>query len=110
MNAFTNVQIINGPNGEPVYVVIPYTTYMQSQARHKDTLVPHQVVAMMADHAWTPARAWREYLGLTQQEVARRIGISQPAYAQQEAGRRTRRSTREKIARALGIASQLLDL
>ncbi|TWI67467.1 helix-turn-helix protein [Pseudoduganella lurida] len=110
MNAFSNVQIINGPNGEPVYVVIPYATYMRTQSRHKDEQVPHQVVSMIADHAWTPARAWREYLGMTQQEVATRIGISQPAYAQQEAGLRPRRSTRERIARAFGIAPQLLDL
>ncbi|QGZ38303.1 helix-turn-helix protein [Pseudoduganella flava] len=110
MNAFTNVQIINGPNGEPVYVVIPYSTYMQTQSRHQNSGVPHRVVSMIADNAWTPVRAWREYLGLTQQEVATRIGISQPAYAQQEAGLRPRRATREKIALALGIAPQMLDL
>ncbi|GGY48785.1 helix-turn-helix transcriptional regulator [Pseudoduganella sp. SL102] len=109
MNAFTNVQIINGPNGEPVYVVIPYTTYMQTQSRHKDTDVPHQVVGMIAENAWTPARAWREYLGLTQLEVATRMGITQPAYAQQEVGLRPRRSTRERIAMALGIAPRMLD-
>ena len=110
MNAFSNVQIINGPNGEPVYVVIPYSTYMLTQSRQKNEHVPHQVVGMIAENAWTPVRAWREYLGLTQQEVANRIGISQPAYAQQEAGLRPRRATRERIAQALGIASQMLDL
>jgi DNA-binding XRE family transcriptional regulator len=110
MNAFTNVQIINGPNGEPVYVVIPYATYMQTQSRHKDTNVPHQVVGMIAENAWTPARAWREYLGFTQLEVATRIGISQPAYAQQEAGLRPRRATRERIATGVGIAPGMLDL
>jgi DNA-binding XRE family transcriptional regulator len=110
MNAFTNVQIINGPNGEPVYVVIPYTTYMQTQSRHANDGVPHRVVSMIAENAWSPSRAWREYLGFTQLEVATRIGISQPAYAQQEAGARPRRSTREKIAGALGITPQMLDL
>ncbi len=110
MNAFSNVQIINGPNGEPVYVVIPYSTYMETQSRHKDAQVPHQIVGMIAENAWTPARAWREYMGLTQLEVAMRIGISQPAYAQQEAGLRPRRATRERIATALGIAPQQLDL
>ncbi|GGC12969.1 helix-turn-helix domain-containing protein [Pseudoduganella buxea] len=110
MNAFTNVQIINGPNGEPVYVVIPYATYMQTQSRQRDDCVPHQVVGLIADHGWTAARAWREYLGLTQQQVAERIGISQPAYAQQEAGLRPRKSTREKIAAALGIAPGMLEL
>jgi len=109
MNAFSNVQIINGPNGEPVYVVIPYETYMQTQSRHSDR-VPHQVIGFIAENGWTAARAWREYLGLTQQEVAERIGISQPAYAQQEAGLRPRKATRERIAAAMGIKSGLLDL
>lgn len=110
MNAFSNVQIINGPNGEPVYVVIPYVTYMQTQSRHQDDSVPHQIVGMIADHGWTPARAWREYLGLTQQEMASRLGITQPAYAQQEAGQRPRRITRERIAAAMGIPLAMLDL
>lgn len=109
MNAFSDVQIINGPNGEPVYVVIPYETYMQTRSRQSDR-VPHQVVGSIAEKGWTAARAWREYLGLTQQEVAERIGISQPAYAQQEAGLRPRKATRERIAAALGITSGLLDL
>jgi DNA-binding XRE family transcriptional regulator len=51
-----------------------------------------------------PIRAWREHLGLTQTEVARRLGISQSAYAQQEAKEPVRKATREKIAQALGIA------
>jgi DNA-binding XRE family transcriptional regulator len=109
MNAFSDVQIINGPNGEPVYVVIPYATYMQTQSRHSDR-VPHQVIGFIAEKGWTAARAWREYLGFTQQEVAERIGISQPAYAQQEAGLRPRKATRERIAAAMGIKSGLLDL
>ncbi|AXA90510.1 helix-turn-helix domain-containing protein [Massilia sp. YMA4] len=110
MNTFSNVQIINGPDGEPVYVVIPYATYMQARARQRDDLVPHQVVGFIAERGWTAARAWREYLGLTQQQVASRIGISQPAYAQQEAGLRPRKATRARIAAALGIEAQLLDL
>ncbi len=43
-------------------------------------------------------------------ELCRRYGISQPAYAQQEQATKPRKATREKIASALGIAPQLLDL
>ncbi|AVR97191.1 helix-turn-helix domain-containing protein [Pseudoduganella armeniaca] len=110
MNVFSDVQIINGPDGEPVYVVIPYATFLRTQARQRDELVPHQVVGLIAERGWTAARAWREYLGLTQQQVADRIGISQPAYAQQEAGLRPRKATRARIAAALGIEARLLDL
>lgn len=46
--------------------------------------VPHEVVNLVFDNDWTPIRAWREYLTLTQAEVASRIGVSQAAYAQSE--------------------------
>lgn len=58
----------------------------------------------------TPMRAWREHLGLTQTEVARRLGISQSAYAQQEAKEPVRKATREKIAQALGIVPEQLAI
>ncbi|WP_064574771.1 helix-turn-helix domain-containing protein [Cupriavidus gilardii] len=79
-------------------------------ARHAEErgLIPHAVVRRTVEGA-TPARAWREHLGLTQSDVAARIGISQSAYAQQERGERLRKSTREKIAAALGIQPRQLD-
>jgi len=36
--------------------------------------LPHKVVNLVFDNDWTPIRAWREYLTLTQAEVAGRIG------------------------------------
>ncbi|EOX4867150.1 TPA: helix-turn-helix domain-containing protein, partial [Haemophilus influenzae] len=53
--------------------------------------------------------AWREHLGLTQAEVASRLGISQAAYSQHENSQTLRKSTRIKIATALGINSAQLD-
>jgi DNA-binding XRE family transcriptional regulator len=107
MNAPTNIQIIKGPDGNPAYVVVPYADYMAQHARESG-LVPHAVVSRVVDGE-TPVRAWREHLGLTQAEVAERLGISQPAYAQQEGGTKLRKSSREKIAAALGIAAEQLD-
>nr|WP_220669705.1 helix-turn-helix transcriptional regulator [Paraburkholderia fungorum] len=71
--------------------------------------IPHEVVSAIANGA-TPSRAWREHLGLKQIEVAARLGISQPAYAQHERKERLRESSREKIAAALGITADQLDL
>lgn len=107
MNAPTNIQIINGPGGQPAFVVIPYDEYMATRAAERD-LIPHDVVSRTVDGA-TPVRAWREHLGLTQTEVAERLGISQPAYAQQENSERLRKASREKIAVALGITPGQLD-
>ncbi|MDW3684613.1 helix-turn-helix transcriptional regulator [Cupriavidus sp. CV2] len=107
MNAPTNVQVINGPDGKPAFVVIPYGEYVASHA-NEIGLVPHDVVTRTVDGA-TPARAWREHLGLTQAEVARRLGISQSAYAQQESSDKLRKASRGKIAAALGVAAEQLD-
>ncbi|MCO8163671.1 helix-turn-helix domain-containing protein [Pseudomonas sp. 21LCFQ010] len=108
MSTPINVQIINGPDGTPAFVVIPYADYVRNHPQ--DDLVPNEVVGYMIKEDMTPIGAWRKHLGLSQSEVAERIGISQPAYAQQEQAARPRKATREKIANALGIAPALLDI
>ena len=57
----------------------------------------------------SPAKAWRTHLELTQAEVAERMGVTQSAYAQLEASQKLRKSSREKIADALGISPGQLD-
>ncbi|AOI96476.1 helix-turn-helix domain-containing protein [Burkholderia sp. LA-2-3-30-S1-D2] len=98
MNARTNIRIINGSDGAPAFVVIPYADYMAQ----------HEVISATIDGA-TPLRAWREHLKLTQADIAARLGISQSAYAQQERSEKLRKSTREKVAAALGITAAQLD-
>lgn len=110
MNAPTNVQIINGPDGKPAFVVIPYADFVQSRVTESgDSYVPHEVVRLMMDNDWTITRAWREHLGVTQEEMAKRLGVTQSAYSQQEATANNRKATREKIAAALGITPGQLD-
>jgi transcriptional regulator with XRE-family HTH domain len=75
----------------------------------ENNLIPHEVVSLIVDGA-TPIRAWREHLSLTQDEVAKRMDISQPAFAQQETVAKPRRATREKIAAAFGITANQLEL
>jgi len=108
MNAPINIQIINDAAGKPAFVVIPYDDYVAQQSSTDQELIPHDVIRRCVDGA-TPVRAWREYLQLTQAEVATRLGITQPAYAQQENSLRLRKATREKIAAALGISAHQLD-
>lgn len=108
MSAPTNVQIINGADGHPAFVVIPYADYVRSHPQ--DDLLPNEVVGYMVKQGLSIIAAWRQHLGLSQQEVADRIGISQSAYAQQEQAARPRLETRHKIAAAFGIAPGLLDV
>ncbi|MBJ7313450.1 helix-turn-helix domain-containing protein [Rugamonas sp. CCM 8940] len=107
MNAPTNIQLINGPDGKPAFVVMPYADFIRTYEQDRD-LIPHEVVSATVDGA-TPVRAWREHLKLTQAEVSARLGISQPSYAKQEASGALRKSTIEKIAKALGITPAQLD-
>jgi len=108
MNTPTNVQIINGADGRPAFVVLPYADYIASSPQ--EDLVPNDVVGYMVKEGLTPIAAWRKHLDLTQAEVAERLGITQSAYSQQEAAERPRKATREKIAAALGIPVQSLDI
>ncbi|WP_207284941.1 helix-turn-helix domain-containing protein [Pseudomonas sp. FW300-N2A2] len=107
MNAPTDVQIINDADGNPAFVVIPYAQYVAQKI--EPNLIPHEVVSRIVDGA-TPIRAWREHLNLTQDEVAKRMGISQPAFAQQETVAKPRKATRERIAAAFGITASQLEL
>lgn len=108
MNAPTSIQIIHGNDGSPAFVVIPYADYIATHPREQ--LVPNEVVGLMVKDGLTPIGAWRRHLKLTQAQVAAKLGITQAAYAQQESAARPRKATREKIALAMGIGAELLDL
>jgi DNA-binding XRE family transcriptional regulator len=73
----------------PVAVVVPYEEYAAAfvdaaEQGHREATVPHEVAVRALREQISPVRAWREYLCLTQAEVARRMHISQSAFAQME--------------------------
>jgi DNA-binding transcriptional regulator YiaG len=72
-------------------------------------LVPHDVARRALAADVSPVQAWREYLGLTEAQVASRLGVTQQVYARWEASRRMRRATRDKIADALSITPAQLE-
>jgi DNA-binding XRE family transcriptional regulator len=103
-----DAQIINGMDGKPAFAVIPYDTYknLAAVSGYADH-IPHEVVSRMVDGA-SVVKAWREYLELTQAEMADRMGISQAAYSQLESSTKLRYSSRVRIAAALGIQTAQL--
>ena len=109
MNAPTNIQILKDAKGKPAFAVIPYAEYLNLSKGRAPT-IPNAVVGKVVNKDMAPIRAWREHLGLTQAEVAQRLGISQSAYAQQETKENLRKTTREKIAAALGVAPEQLAI
>ena len=100
------IQIIER-NGKPEWAVLPYEEYLKliEQAelledirdfdeisaaiqRGEEELIPAEVVNAILDGK-SPIKVWREYRGLTQQQLADMIGISKPYLSQLETGKRT---------------------
>lgn len=108
MNAHTNHQIIT-QGGKPAFAVIPYDEYLElmehAGARpDEEVTLPHEVVKLSTLGGMSLIRAWREHLGLTQGEVAHRMGITQPGYAKLEAkDAQPRVATYKRIAKAMAI-------
>jgi len=112
MNALANVQTIM-QDGKPVFVVIPFDEYLRLFPEAAGLLegkpIPREVVGLTIGKGYTLIRSWREYKGLTQKDLARRIGITQAALSQMESGdKRLRKVTLEKLAAALGIDADQL--
>lgn len=106
-------------NSKPAFVVLPYDEYLELissklAARTRipaDDSVPHEVVRLRVKNNWSLIRAWREYLDITQTEMASRLNIRQPSYAALEAvSAKPKKITRERIAAALGISLEQVSL
>jgi DNA-binding XRE family transcriptional regulator len=113
MSAHIEPQIIM-QDGKPAFAVIPWEQY-QELTRHEldetDVWIPHEVVKANVINGASMIRAWREHLGLTQLELARRAGMTQPALARLEKSEsKPRTITLKKIASAMDITlEQLTD-
>jgi DNA-binding XRE family transcriptional regulator len=116
-----SVQVIK-KNGKPEWAVVPYEDYQRlleeaeilqdirdydeaklSIAKGEE-LIPSEVTYAILD-GQNPIRVWREYRGMTQQEVAEKAGISKPYLSQLESGQR--KGTTEvlgAVAKALNVS------
>ena len=78
-----------------------YNNNEQSDIEEKT--IPHEIIKNIAHQGISLVQAWREYLGLTQEQVAEKMGISQAAYCQMEKAKKIHKQTKIKIASALGL-------
>ena len=108
MNARTEFQIIVGSDGKPAFVVIPYVQFKKLRSSLTRGAVPNEVVNIAYERGVSPLAAWREHLGFTQAEIASRMGVAQPAYAQMERVKQPRKATLEKVAGAMGLEPEQL--
>lgn len=107
MNRPINIQIIR-QGEQPAFVVIPYNEYIKvfpdAPWIPEGDLIPHEVVGMTIKKGYSLIRSWREYLGMTQSEVAAKLEITQAALSQMESGeKKLRKKTIEKLSVALGL-------
>jgi DNA-binding XRE family transcriptional regulator len=116
------VQIIER-DGKPEGAILPYEEYLQllEQAelledirdfdeisaaieRGDEELIPAEVVNAILDGK-SPVKVWREYRGLTQQQLADTAKISKPYLSQIETGKRTgATNVLAAIAKALDVS------
>jgi len=106
MNVHTKYSRIVGSDGKTQYFLVPVDEFNQLLPQTETDLevtIPNAVVKMHVLEEIPLIAAWRTHLSLTQEEVARRMNISQAAYSQIENAKNPRVSTRKKVAEALGI-------
>ena len=117
-----NIQLIER-DGKPEWAVLPYEEYLAllEQAEMledirdydaakaalengEDELIPSEVVFAILDGEH-PIKVWREYRGLTQQQLADKVKISKPYLSQIETGKRTGTTdVLSTIAKALDVS------
>lgn len=104
MNA--QVQIIER-DGQPEYAVVPIETYRRLLAlaedmediraydramaeidRGEDEVLPADVAERLLSGETHPLRVWREYRGLTQQQLAQAVGVGKSYISQIETGKK----------------------
>ena len=108
MKTLTNYQTIFDQDGKPAFVVVPYADFVKLPGAVRPGVIPNDVVSKRIMDGVSMLQAWREYLMLTQEDMAKRMGITQAGYAQIESAKRPRKATLEKAAAALGISLEQL--
>ena len=92
-------------NPEPFFVDCPRPAFVLLPLMTNDNAtIILEVSNKAARERISLARAWREHLGLSKEQVAKRMGTSPAALEQIEArSARPRRATLAKVAAALGV-------
>jgi DNA-binding XRE family transcriptional regulator len=115
MSAPTEYQTIEHC-GHPAFVLVPWEDFnrirpLLEAEKARATGIPQAVVEAHVLNDTPLIKAWREELGLTQEDLALRLGVSQAAVAKFEQPKaRPRAATLKKIATALGITVEQLSI
>ena len=116
MSKHIDYQVIE-QEGTPAFAVVPWDEFKKllddfDQEPADKARIPHEVVKLHIVDELPLIKAWRKYLKLSQGEMAQRLDVSQPAYSQIENGDPLthRRATLEKVAEALGVEFEQINM
>ncbi len=115
MNAHTEYQTIEHC-GHPAFVLVPWEEFnrirpLLEAEKARATGIPQTVVEAHILHDVPLIKAWREHLGITQEILAARMGVSQAAVAKLERPAACpRAATLKKVARALEVTVEQLQI
>ncbi len=107
-----NVQIIK-QGGKAAFAVIPFDEYLKltGQTLEPQVYIPHEVAEIALVEEVSLMAAWRKHLGLSQADLAEKMGVNQSAVSQMEKmNSKPQRKTLERAADAMKITvEQLTD-
>lgn len=111
MTELTDYQIINDKSGKPAFVVIPYEDFkrFQEETADKTLTLPNEVVGKTVMEEMSLLRAWREYKGINETDMARKMGVPLSEYQSIEECKHLHETHLEAAADVLGIDARLLN-
>lgn len=115
MKILTDYQTIDY-QGKPAFVIVPWEEFNRIRPllegdKARSAGIPQAVVEAHVLGGVPIIRAWREHIGITQGELATRMGVSQAAVAKLEKpDAKPRGATLKKVAAALKISPAQLDV
>ncbi|BBP44557.1 helix-turn-helix domain-containing protein [Thiosulfativibrio zosterae] len=110
MNGHTEVQIIQ-QGGIPAFAVLPIADYerLRKSDDGKRNTLPHAVVKMNLEQGYSLLKAWREYFGMSQSELATKTQCTQAQIANYESNKSIPRGdTLLRLSQVLGVNADLL--
>ena len=111
MNEHTNPKhhIMKDQQGNPLYITIPYYEFLELKKERvnkesDEITIPHGVAKLILLEDYNIIKAWRKYKGLSQREMAEKMGIKQSSYSRHEKpGGKVGIDTLRRIAIAMDI-------
>lgn len=110
MSARTKPQIIIDDKGQPAFAVVPYEEYMALVDADDSVTIPHEVVELHAVKGHSLLKAWRLHRGMTQEDVANMLKVTQANISKLEKSDTPSHETKAQWAKVMDCHISQLSL